>query len=272
MPEKIDHKGHEIITETKLIVDIIKFIILFPVNLSLYFSGKIDRKELFFIFYEFGHFFKDAYITHNLIIITSFVFLLQGIALIIWQDTTFSFFVVSPENIYKLNFLSVFTATFLHGSIFHLLGNMFYLFIFGRVVEKYLGSRQMLIIYLVGGIIANGVSAGLFGITGLGASGAISGVVAAAILIRPFYLSYLLIYPLPIFILGFFQITGDFSGFFNQDPNSNIGHIAHLAGYGSIAITVFFLNREKRKEMKKGLLINILFLLIFILLNSFFYS
>lgn len=73
------------------------------------------------------------------------------------------------------------TATFLHGSGEHLLGNMLFLFLFGFTLEMALGSGSYLLLYLLSGIGASAVSlwshAGSPGI-GLGASGAISGLMA----------------------------------------------------------------------------------------------
>jgi membrane associated rhomboid family serine protease len=73
------------------------------------------------------------------------------------------------------------TATFLHGSTEHLLGNMVFLFLFGFTLEMALGSGTYLLLYLLSGIGASAVSlwshAGAPGL-GLGASGAISGLMA----------------------------------------------------------------------------------------------
>lgn len=262
---KIDHRHHNIITESEFILKIIKYIFVFPYLLSLYFRKQIDKKQLFYIYYEFGHFFKDAYITYTLIMLNLIAYIIEVFVLV--PSGMIDNFIASPENTFSLNILSFITAPFLHSGLIHLFSNMLFLFIFGRVVEKYLGEIQLLIIYFSAGFLSQFIVTTIFMQSGVGASGAISGLVAAAILIRPFYLSYILIYPLPIFILGFLQIIGDFSGFFYPDPFSITSHIAHLVGYGSVSITAFMLNQEKRKEMKKGLFINLLFLIVFIFVN-----
>jgi membrane associated rhomboid family serine protease len=73
------------------------------------------------------------------------------------------------------------TATFLHGGVEHLLGNMVFLFLFGFTLEMALGSATYLAMYLLCGMGASAVSlgmhAGSMGL-GLGASGAISGLMA----------------------------------------------------------------------------------------------
>lgn len=260
-----NHSGHEIISETQFFLRMIKHLLYFPYLFIMFLFGKKTKKEAFAFYYELGHFFKDARGTYYLIIANIVMFFIE--IFIIIPSGSLDLFVASPENLFSGNFILSLVHMFLHAGYAHLLGNMLFLFVFGRVVEKYLGTTQMLSIYFGAGILSEIISAGLFLNSGIGASGAISGIVAAAILIRPFYFSYISIFPLPIFFIGFLSIMGDFTGFFYPDPTSNVGHIAHLAGYASVMFTVFLLNKEKRNEMKKGFLINILLLALFIILN-----
>jgi membrane associated rhomboid family serine protease len=89
------------------------------------------------------------------------------------------------------NLASLFTSMFMHGSIAHLLGNMFFLYVFGDNLEGRFGHYKYLIIYLVWGIIASfaqsiyAVSTGSGNIPAIGASGAISGVLAAYLIFFP---------------------------------------------------------------------------------------
>jgi membrane associated rhomboid family serine protease len=79
------------------------------------------------------------------------------------------------------NLVSMITATFLHGSIAHLIGNMVFLFAFGYTVERTLGARRYLLFYLLAGIAGEaGDLLARWGspVIGLGASGAISGLMA----------------------------------------------------------------------------------------------
>jgi len=84
--------------------------------------------------------------------------------------------------------LPLFTCMFLHGGFLHILGNMWFLWIFGGNVEDRLGSPLYLLFYLVCGI-GSGVTQMLFSwgskIPSLGASGAISGVLGAYIAFFP---------------------------------------------------------------------------------------
>src|SRR5687767_6283426 len=82
------------------------------------------------------------------------------------------------------------TSMFLHGGIFHLLGNMVYLFLFGACVEDLLGRGKFIAFYLGGGLIANLIQV-VFStdlssdIPIVGASGAISACIGAFLVILP---------------------------------------------------------------------------------------
>jgi membrane associated rhomboid family serine protease len=84
--------------------------------------------------------------------------------------------------------LTLFTSTFMHGGWLHLGGNMLFLFIFGDNVEKLFGSLRYVVFYLVCGLVASYaqvLSNPDSVIPSLGASGAISGVLAAYIVYFP---------------------------------------------------------------------------------------
>jgi membrane associated rhomboid family serine protease len=95
----------------------------------------------------------------------------------------------------------LFTCMFLHGGWLHILGNMWFLWIFGGNVEDRLGPLTFLLFYLVCGI-ASGITQAVFSwgshIPSVGASGAISGVLGAYIVFFP-YARILTLVPLFIF-------------------------------------------------------------------------
>lgn len=101
-------------------------------------------------------------------------------------------------------FVPLFTCMFLHGGILHILGNMWFLWIFGGNVEDRLGRLVYLAFYLVCGI-ASGISQVAFSwgshIPAIGASGAISGVLGAYIIFFPRSRILSLV---PLFIIWFF--------------------------------------------------------------------
>src|SRR5579872_2613086 len=84
--------------------------------------------------------------------------------------------------------LPMFTSMFLHGGWMHLLGNMLFLWVFGGAVEEALGHFQYLIFYLICGV-GSALTHTLFNLGSkvptVGASGAISGVMGAFIVLFP---------------------------------------------------------------------------------------
>jgi membrane associated rhomboid family serine protease len=81
-----------------------------------------------------------------------------------------------------------FTSMFLHGSWMHVLGNMWFLYIFGDNVEDYLGHFQYLVFYLFAGLIAMITQVTIYlhsSVPTVGASGAIAGVLGAYFILYP---------------------------------------------------------------------------------------
>jgi membrane associated rhomboid family serine protease len=84
--------------------------------------------------------------------------------------------------------LTIFTSMFLHGGFIHLLGNMLYLWIFGKNVEDFLGRLKFVIFYLISGFFAvliHTLSDVNSAIPMIGASGAIAGILGAYFLLFP---------------------------------------------------------------------------------------
>lgn len=84
--------------------------------------------------------------------------------------------------------LPFFTSMFLHGSWMHVLGNMWFLFIFGDNVEDYLGHFKYLVFYLLSGLLAMATQVAVYPtstVPTVGASGAIAGVLGAYFLLYP---------------------------------------------------------------------------------------
>lgn len=96
--------------------------------------------------------------------------------------------VAMPSQWYR-----IFSSMFLHADFFHILFNMYFLYIFGRAVEEALGRLRFLILYLISGVAASifhtafsflgGFTA--YVIPAIGASGAISGVLGAYLILFP---------------------------------------------------------------------------------------
>ena len=125
-----------------------------------------------------------------------------------------------------------FTSMFVHGGMFHILLNMYALFIFGKPVEK---KTNLLLIYLLSGLAGNVLYIMLAQtgfipmIPALGASGAVYGILGAFVVLYPSARLYSLYFP--------FGLSGKWAAivfalfeFITMFSNDGIGHAAHLGG------------------------------------------
>jgi membrane associated rhomboid family serine protease len=149
--------------------------------------------------------------------------------------------------------MTVLTSMFLHGGWMHLIGNMLYLWIFGNNVEDAMGHGRFLAFYLLCGIIAalsqvamNTASE----VPMVGASGAISGVLGAYILLYP-HARVLVLIPIIIIIttariaaywvLGFWFVMQLISTTANAGQEGGVAFAAHIGGFvaGMVLIPIF---------------------------------
>jgi len=140
------------------------------------------------------------------------------------------------------------TSIFLHGSASHLLFNMFALFLFGLLLEKFVGSKKFLLIFFLTGIIAS--TAALFYTSSLGASGAVYGIIGALAALRPRMIVWTYGVPMPMVAAAGFYLLLDFAGMFFP---SNIANTAHIAGLiaGVMIGLVLRESRQKKENTSK---------------------
>jgi membrane associated rhomboid family serine protease len=177
-----------------------------------------------------------------LIILTSVVFILTYIPLRIFGSDYFAypfiwFALRSSDVIHRFYLWELVTYLFLHGGWFHIIFNLFALWMFGSDLENLWGGRRFLFYYFL-----TGIGAGIFDVTlsalfppviptaTIGCSGAVYGLLLAYGMIfpdRPIYL-YLII---PIKAKWFVAIMGaiEFVSSFST-PGSGVSHVAHLGG------------------------------------------
>ncbi|MEM4310786.1 MAG: rhomboid family intramembrane serine protease [Nitrososphaerales archaeon] len=161
-----------------------------------------------------------------------FIFSLNNFELIIYS---YGFI---PAN---LSLLTIFTSLFLHGGLDHLIGNMWYLWIFGDNVEDRIGHGKYLIFYLLSGIAASFIhylTDPFSVIPAIGASGAISGVMGAYAIFFPrarvlvlirFYLTTIPAF----FLIGFWFLLQLIFGTVSLvgGIGSGIAYWAHIGGF-----------------------------------------
>jgi membrane associated rhomboid family serine protease len=142
---------------------------------------------------------------------------------------------------FETAFLPLLTSLFLHAGLLHLGGNMLFLWIFGDNVEDFFGHLTYLFFYLVCGIGA-GLLHVFFNLTStvpaLGASGAISGVMGAYMLLYPreriLTLVFIFLVPIPaVFILGYWFLLQFLSGVsaLGGTASGGVAVWAHVGGF-----------------------------------------
>jgi len=216
---------------------------------------------------------RRPYVNYGLLLINTVVFLyflLQGTGRLTTGIRSFGVtpsYIINGERLWAL-----LTSMFMHADIMHLFGNMLYLWVFGDNIEDALGHIKYLVFYLLGGFAATFVHiASLFvalpslgdvgfNIPSVGASGAISAVLGAYLLLYPrakirtlaffffvtvitvpayYYLGFWFIYQL---MMGVFSLTGLPSG---------VAFWAHIGGFAAGLITVKVFGAKPR-FMKVG--------------------
>lgn len=155
--------------------------------------------------------------------------------------------------------LTVFSSMFMHGGLFHLGGNMLYLWIFGNNIEDRLGHVRFIIFYLFCGICAvysHALSNPGSTIPMIGASGAVSGVLGAYILLFPranvhtllFLGFFITTVKIPaLIVIGFWAIIQFLNGMVSSGLQNagGVAWFAHLGGFliGLLTIKVWLPNR-----------------------------
>lgn len=144
------------------------------------------------------------------------------------------------------------TSMFLHGGWMHLIGNMVFLYVFGDNVEDAFGHIPYLIFYFLCGIAAGLAQVFLSSgskLPGIGASGAISGVMAAYLLmfagnrVRVFFFYTVITVP-AVVMIGLWIVTQFFNGvasFAQTQQTGGVAYGAHIGGFiAGLALTPVF--------------------------------
>ena len=166
----------------------------------------------------------------------------------------------TPGSVY----LTLFTSMFMHGGLAHIGGNMLFLWIFGDNIEDRLGHAKYLIFYLLCGIIASlshVFATGVFSsdprallVPSLGASGAISGVLGAYILLHPkrrvTVILFRFLTQVPAYVaigLWFlFQLISGLGMLGGGSQQGGVAYAAHIGGFLAGLILIKFFDTGKK--------------------------
>ena len=161
--------------------------------------------------------------------------------------------------------ITLITSMFMHGGWMHIIGNMIYLWAFGREIEDAMGGVRFLFFYLAGGMVA--MLAQILGdplsrIPSLGASGAIAAVMGAFIITFPrdrirtllFFFIFIRITFIPAAILiGFWFLIQIFNvGMVADVRTGGVAYLAHIGGFLFGVVTARLFVNPNRIALRRG--------------------
>jgi membrane associated rhomboid family serine protease len=188
------------------------------------------------------------YINYSIIALNIIIFIWEVIETNFfsdWVKTNQIFFSYGtiPDLVLQGDLFAIITSMFLHGGIMHIIGNMVFLYIFGDNIEDRFGHFKYLILYILWGMAAGiihsfyAVSVGSGNIPAVGASGAISGVIGAYLILFPkakiltiitaFFITTVRI-PAIAYIPFWFILQVIFSII---NPEGGVAYLAHIGGF-----------------------------------------
>jgi membrane associated rhomboid family serine protease len=199
---------------------------------------------------------RIAPVTILIILVNAYVFL---------QELTYgnrfvrAWSVIPVHVIHGSHTITLVTSMFMHAGWMHIIGNMVYLWAFGRAIEDAMGSFRYLFFYLIGGVIA--MSAQILGdpfsrVPCLGASGAIAAVMGAFIITFPrdriktfvFVFIFFRVTLIPaVLLIGFWFLMQVLNfGSVAEVRTGGVAYLAHIGGFLFGVITGRFLAKPNR--------------------------
>ncbi len=176
-------------------------------------------------------------------------------------------------NIRRGEQIRMFSSGFLHVDTTHLLFNMLTLYFFANAVINELGQLNFFIIYFASLIFGNLLSLYLhkdeFWYSAVGASGAVTGILYAAILLQPEMRLFMFFVPVPIpgYVFGIGYLLYSIYGMKNRI--GNIGHDAHFGGaVGGYAVTLILMPSLFKTDLGHIGLLAIPIIILFVLYKT----
>lgn len=156
------------------------------------------------------------------------------------------------------------TSIFLHGSWGHLIGNLWFLWVFGNNIEDSMGHLRFLAFYLLTGVAASGAQIALdpaSTVPMVGASGAISGVMGAYLLLYPkarvdTFAGFWIV-PLPAWLMLAYWMLLQLSGVVSAGgPSGGVAYGAHIGGFlAGLALVPLFRNDQLVTAKRQGIVL-----------------
>ena len=175
------------------------------------------------------------------------------------RDRFIQQYALIPDQLHPITFI---TSMFLHGGWLHLIGNMWFLWVFGSHIEDALGAAKFLVFYFISGIASAIVQFGVnlgSPIPTIGASGAIAGVMGAFLILYPrvrvVTLVFIVIFvttvelPAAFMLIYWFglQLLSGLGSMSNVSQAQGIAWFAHVGGFvaGAVLARIFGQTRSR---------------------------
>ncbi len=205
-------------------------------------------------------------VTICLIVVNVLVFLFEFSLDPYSQNAFIATYGLTPEHFHTVN---IFTSMFLHGGWMHVLGNMWFLWIFGDNIEDILGHGKFLLFYLLCGIAA-ALSQTMLNpysrVPMVGASGAIAGVMGAYMIKFPqsrirtlaFIFFFITTFDVPAWVMliywfGIQLVSGVGSIGYSQVSQGGTAFFAHVGGFVAGIVLVNLLRPQQRYARRRDL-------------------
>lgn len=169
----------------------------------------------------------------------------------------------APCRLGGLTWQALFSSMFLHGSWMHLIGNMWFLWVFGNNVEDSMGHLRFLLFYVLTGLVA-AVSHVLTdpgsAIPMVGASGAISAIMGAYLVLYPHarvhtlfvFVIFLRVIALPAWVmLGYWIFIQLASSAVTPAGGGGVAYTAHIGGFVAGLVLIFLFRNPKLVSAKR---------------------
>lgn len=206
---------------------------------------------------------KFQYVTVGLIVLNTLIYFVFETHLVLHSPASFvDALAFKPRDVASIHAFRehmpeqfrLLTYMFVHGSIWHLLGNMVFLFVFGDNVEDALGHVRFIVFYLLCGVIAAVVHGAVTvspDVPLIGASGAIAGVIGAYVILHPNVRVWVL-FPVPVvsflpfrfsaaFVIGMWIMYQIASGIFLTGEAT--AWWAHVGGFFAGVLLIVIMRR-----------------------------
>jgi membrane associated rhomboid family serine protease len=211
--------------------------------------------------------YSTPFVTVAIIIVNVLAFLYQ-VSLDPYSSNWFiAHYAIVPD---RLQYRDMVTAMFLHGGWMHLIGNMWFLWIYGDNVEDVLGHTKYLVFYLLCGVAAAILHVMLnpySRVPTLGASGAIAGVMGAymvkfphsrIITLVPILIFFTTMEIPAIFMLAYWFLIQIFSGvgsigYSNVSSGGGVAWFAHIGGFIAGVVLVYVMGTRERFRNRRDL-------------------